>query len=160
MNRVELIGNLTKDVEVKYMQSGTALGMFTLAVRRNFRNKQTNEYDSDFIRCQIWGKSAENLANFAHKGSKIGVVGEIQTGSYQNDQGKTVYTTNVNVSAFDLLDTRQQSAAKNQSQQSKPASNPFTQGVNATKSNAKPDMPDFTSDKAVDGLNGKDGLPF
>ena len=86
MNNVVLVGRLTKDIELKYTQSGMAVAKFTLAVNRQF--KKEGQPDADFIMCTAFSKTAENLANFMRKGSQIGVVGSIQTGSYDNKDGK------------------------------------------------------------------------
>ncbi|GEN48922.1 single-stranded DNA-binding protein [Ligilactobacillus pobuzihii] len=100
MNQFAGIGRLTKDVQIRQTSSGKSVGSFTLAI--NGYNDHT-----DFIRCQIWDKRADNLAKFTHKGSQIGVTGRINTGSYQDRDGKTVYTTDVVVGQFDLLDPKQ-----------------------------------------------------
>lgn len=105
MNNVNLIGRLTKPVDLRYTQSGVAYGMFTIAVNRRFKN-QNGEREADFINCVIWKKSAENLANFTNKGSLIGVSGAIQTRNYDNQQGQRVYVTEVLVENFDLLESR------------------------------------------------------
>ncbi|MGF3113707.1 single-stranded DNA-binding protein, partial [Facklamia sp. P9177] len=101
MNTVQLIGRLTKEVDLRYTSSGTPVGSFTLAVNRSFTNQQ-GEREADFIRCVIWRKAAENLANFTRKGSRIGVEGSIQTRNYDDDQGNKVYITEVNVRNFHL----------------------------------------------------------
>lgn len=124
LNTVVLNGRLTSDVEIRYSQSGTAFGNATLAVQRNFKNKQTDEYETDFIRLQLIGKTAENFANFFHKGNFLGVQGSIQTGSYEKN-GQKVYTTDVLVDRFYFLETKAQSngsrqAAAPQSNQAKP----------------------------------------
>lgn len=106
INRAVLTGRITRDPELRYTQNGTAVVQFTLAVDRQFRN-QDGEREADFINCVIWRKSAENFANFTHKGSKIGVDGRIQTRSYENQQGNRVYVTEVIVDSFALLDSRQ-----------------------------------------------------
>lgn len=105
MNNVNLIGRLTKPVDLRYTQSGVAYGSFTIAVNRRFKN-QNGEREADFINCVIWKKSAENLANFTNKGSLIGVSGAIQTRNYDNQQGQRVYVTEVLVENFDLLESR------------------------------------------------------
>lgn len=105
MNNVNLIGRLTKPVDLRYTQSGVAYGMFTIAVNRRFKN-QNGERETDFINCVIWKKGAENLANFTQKGSLIGLDGSIQTRSYDNQQGQRVYVTEVLVNNFDLLESR------------------------------------------------------
>lgn len=105
MNSVQLVGRLTREVDLKFTQSGTAVGTFGLAVDRNFTNQQ-GERETDFINCVIWRKSAENLANFTRKGSQIGVEGRIQTRNYENQQGQRVYVTEVVVNNFHLLEPR------------------------------------------------------
>lgn len=100
MNSTNLVGRLTRDIEIRQTSNGKSVGSFTLAV--NGYNDNT-----DFIRCQVWGKRADNLAKFTHKGSQIGITGRISTGSYQDKDGKTVYTTDVVVNSFDLLDPKE-----------------------------------------------------
>ena len=100
INNVVLVGRLTKDPDLKYTASGTAVSTFTLAVNRNFTNQSGNR-EADFINCVIWRKSAETLANYAKKGT-----GRIQTRSYENQQGQRVYVTEVVVENFQLLESR------------------------------------------------------
>lgn len=105
MNSVQLIGRLTKDIQVNKTQSGLSTATFTLAVNRNFRNAN-GEYEADFILCQVWRGRAENLAQFTHKGSRIGINGRIQTRNYENQDGQRVYVTEVIVDNFYLLDPK------------------------------------------------------
>ncbi|QBO36954.1 single-stranded DNA-binding protein [Periweissella cryptocerci] len=105
INRVVLIGRLTKDVELKFTQSGTAVGSFNLAVNRQFTNN-AGEREADFISAVIWRKAAENLANFTHKGSLIGIEGRLNTRNYENQQGTRVYVTEVVVDNFSLLEPK------------------------------------------------------
>ena len=105
MNSVQLVGRLTKEVDLKFTSSGVAVGTFNLAVNRSFTNQQ-GEREADFINCVIWRKAAENLANFTRKGSQIGIEGRIQTRNYENQQGQRVYVTEVVVSNFHLLEPR------------------------------------------------------
>lgn len=105
MNTVNLIGRLTKDPELKYSQSGVAICTFTIAVNRDFTN-QNGEREADFIQCKAFKKTAENLANYQQKGSQIGVVGRIQTGSYEGQDGKRVYTTDVMVDRIEFLGSK------------------------------------------------------
>lgn len=105
INSVALNGRLTRDVDLRYTISGIAVGQFTLAVDRRFKSKSGNR-ETDFISCQIWRKSAENLANYAHKGSLIGIEGRIQTRTYDNKQGQKVYVTEVIAENFSLLDSK------------------------------------------------------
>lgn len=93
MNKVILIGRLTRDPEVNYSNGGTSVSKFSLAVDRRF--KQEGGDTADFIRCVSFGKTAEFIEKYFHKGMKIGVCGRIQTGSYTNNDGQKVYTTDV-----------------------------------------------------------------
>lgn len=105
MNTVQLVGRLTKEVDLKFTSSGTAVGSFTIAVNRSFTNQQ-GDREADFINCVIWRKAAENLASFTRKGSQIGIEGRIQTRNYENQQGQRVYVTEVVVNNFHLLEPR------------------------------------------------------
>ncbi len=105
INHVTLIGRLTKEVDLKFTSSGVAMGTFTLAVNRSFKNAN-DEYEADFILCQIWRKSAENLARFTQKGSRIGIEGRIDTSNFENKEGQRVYVTKVIVNQFHLLEPR------------------------------------------------------
>lgn len=106
INQVVLNGNLTKDIELKYSASGVAIARFTLAVGRSFKSA-SGERESDFIQCIAFKQTAEALSNYTSKGSKIGVTGRIQTGSYEGQDGKRVYTTDVMVNEFEFLDKKQ-----------------------------------------------------
>ena len=103
INRTVLTGRLTKDVDLKYTQSGQAVASFTLAVDRQFTNAQ-GEREADFIQCVIWRKAAENFQKYTHKGALVGIDGRIQTRSYDNQQGNRVYVTEVVVDNFSLLE--------------------------------------------------------
>lgn len=119
MNTVQLVGRLTRDIELKFTASGTATGSFNLAVNRNFTNQQ-GEREADFINCVIWRKAAENLANWTRKGSLIAIDGRLQTRSYDNKHGQKVYVTEVVVNNFDLLESKETTnnrAAQQYSQQ-------------------------------------------
>ena len=109
INNVVLIGRLTRDVELRYTPSNAAVATFNLAVNRNFKN-QDGEREADFINCVIWRQQAENLANWAKKGTLIGITGRIQTRNYDNQQGQRVYVTEVVADNFQLLESRNKSA--------------------------------------------------
>lgn len=104
INNVVLTGRLTKELDLRYTSNGTAVATGTLAVNRSFKNAD-GEYEADYPRIQVWRKAAENLANFTQKGSLIGIEGRIQTGSYEKD-GQRVYTTEIVVDKFTLLESR------------------------------------------------------
>src|SRR5690554_4580061 len=105
LNRTILVGRLTRDPELRYTPNGVAVANFTVAANRPFRNQQ-GEQEADFINCVTWRKSAENLANFMRKGSLIGVDGRIQTRSYENQDGRMVYVTEVLAENIQFLEPR------------------------------------------------------
>lgn len=93
MNKVLLVGNLVKDVEVRYTTSDSAVARFTIAINRETKNKDGN-YDADYINCVSFGERAKAVSEYLKKGTKVSVEGRIQTGSYEKD-GKKVYTTDI-----------------------------------------------------------------
>ena len=96
MNKVVLLGRLTRDPEVRYSQGDntSAIARFSVAVNRKFKNTDGN-YDADFINCVSFGKVSEFIEKYFHKGDMIALTGRIQTGSYTNKDGVKVYTTDV-----------------------------------------------------------------
>lgn len=104
-NVVVLVGRLTKDPELRYTSNGAASLNFTLAIDRNFKNKQ-GERETDFITCQMWRKTAETFANYARKGTQVSVDGSIQTRNYENKQGQKVYVTEAVINNFTLLGSK------------------------------------------------------
>lgn len=105
MNRVVLVGRLTKDPELRYTPAGAAVATFTLAVNRPFKNAQ-GEQEADFINCVVWRKPAENVANFLKKGSMAGVDGRVQTRNYEDNDGKRVFVTEVVAESVQFLEPR------------------------------------------------------
>lgn len=106
INNTTLVGRLTKNPELKYTGSGIAVVSFSLAVERNYTNAQ-GERETDFIMCQAWRGTAETLSSFAVKGSLIGITGSIQTRNYQNNEGQTIYITEVVVNNFQMLEPKE-----------------------------------------------------
>ncbi len=101
MNNVVLIGRLTKDPELRYIpESQNAVATFTMAVDRPF----SKEKQADFIRITVFGKPAENCERFLVKGRMVGIQGRLQTGSYKNKEGATVYTTDVVADRVEFLE--------------------------------------------------------
>ena len=105
MNHVILIGRLTRDPEVKFTKDSLAVARFSLAVDRPA--KAGKEREADFPGIVVFGKQAETCQAYIHKGSRVGVSGRIQTGSYQDKDGKTHYTTNVVADRVEFLDGRE-----------------------------------------------------
>jgi single-strand DNA-binding protein len=117
INRVVLVGRLTKDVEVRKTQSGLSMARFTVACDRRFSRAQDqggNNATADFISCVAFRQTADFLGNYARKGAMVGVEGRIQTGSYDRD-GQRVYTTDVVCDNVQLLESKSQSQARAQS---------------------------------------------
>lgn len=117
MNSVNLIGRLTKDVDLRTTKSGTSVAGFILAVDKGLSKQKREEADqagkptADFISCQAWGMTADLLSQYCGKGSKIALEGRIQTGSYQDKEtGKTVYTTDVVANRVEFLDSKSTSS--------------------------------------------------
>lgn len=110
MNKVMLMGRLTRDPEVRYggAENSTAVARYTLAVDRRFarRDGGDNQQSADFIGCVAFGKSAEFAEKYLHQGTKIVVTGRIQTGSYTNRDGQKVYTTDVVVEDQEFAESK------------------------------------------------------
>lgn len=106
MNQVNLIGRLTKDPDLRYTPNGVAVCTFTLAVNRPWTNEQ-GERDADFIQHVVFNKTAENVANFVKKGHMVGVEGRLQVRTYENDEGKTVWVTEVVVNQIHFLEKKE-----------------------------------------------------
>jgi single-strand DNA-binding protein len=105
INRIILVGRLTKDPELRFTANGVAVATFTLAVNRPFSNQQ-GDREADFINVVIWRKQAENVANFLKKGSLAGVDGRLQTRSYDNNEGRRVYVTEVVAESVQFLEPK------------------------------------------------------
>ncbi|QNG60374.1 single-stranded DNA-binding protein [Bacillus sp. PAMC26568] len=120
MNRVVLVGRLTKDPELRYTPQGTAVATFTLAVNRSFTN-QAGEREADFINCVVWRKPAENVANYLKKGSLAGVDGKLQSRSYEDQSGKRVYVTEVIVESVQFLEPKSNNSGQSNNQDNNPS---------------------------------------
>ncbi|MTH54147.1 single-stranded DNA-binding protein [Bacillus mangrovi] len=105
INRVVLVGRLTKDPELRYTPSGQAVATFTIAVNRTFTNQQ-GEREADFLNCVVWRRQAENVANFLNKGSLAGVEGRLQSRSYEDQSGRRVYVTEVVADSVQFLEPK------------------------------------------------------
>jgi len=116
MNKVILMGRLTRDPEIRYSQGENqiAFAKFTLAVDRNRRSSRSNEENTaDFISCAAFGKTAEFMEKYIRKGTKIAMTGRIQTGSYTNKDGVKVYTTDVVVDEVEFAESKNSSNGSN-----------------------------------------------
>ena len=107
LNRVTLVGRLTKDAELRRTSNGKAVASFTLAVNRNFKTGDGQE--ADFISIVAWGKVAENTANYCSKGSLVSIDGRLQTRNYENNQGQKVFVTEVVADSVQFIETKRNS---------------------------------------------------
>jgi single-strand DNA-binding protein len=129
MNKIIVTGNAVKDIELKYSQSGTAIGNGKIAVRRNRKN-QNGEYETDFFNFVCIGKGSEVMANYIKKGDKFGISGSLQTRIWEKDNGDKQYFTEILVEDFDL-------PSKSSNQSNSQPSDPF-KGQQEISSNELP----------------------
>lgn len=140
MNKVVLMGRLTKSPEIHYAQgSGTTVARYTLAVNRPYRNNG-EEQQADFIRCVCFDKTAEFAEKYLHKGIKIAITGHIQTGSFINRDGQTVYTTDVVVESHEFCESKSKSCNNGSGNYSQPDYDP-------TNANGFMNVPDGIDDE-------------
>lgn len=122
MNSVELIGRLTKDPEVRYT-SGSQMAVATLTVAIDRPSDKNGQKQTDFPRVIVFGKQAENCEKYLKKGRMIAVQGRIQTGSYKNKDGDTVYTTDVAANRIEFIDWGDSKSDKDKQEQNKSENN-------------------------------------
>lgn len=146
MNNVALVGRLTADVELRTTAGCKTFAMFTVAVNRPFKNKETNEYDADFIRCKAFGVIAEFVTKYFGKGKPIGIAGWIQTGKYTDKNGNQVFSTDVMVEKAEFVGNKDDGGNNERSgNAAKPTKN---------TSNHKPEL------EYEDALDTDDDYPF
>ena len=159
INRVVLVGRLTRDVEVRKTASGLSVATFTVACDRRMARGQdgNNQQSADFISCVAWRQAADFLGSYAHKGALVGVEGRIQTRNYDRD-GQKVYITEVVCDTANLLESKSQSQsrAQNSGYQDNSYQQPYSQPKPSTND-------DFVSDDFGAGIGmdiSSDDLPF
>lgn len=159
INRVVLVGRLTRDVEVRKTASGLSVATFTVACDRRMARGQdgNNQQSADFISCVAWRQAADFLGSYAHKGALVGVEGRIQTRNYDRD-GQKVYITEVVCDTVNLLESKSQSQnrAQNSGYQDNSYQQPYSQPKPSTND-------DFVSDDFGAGIGmdiSSDDLPF
>jgi len=156
INNVVLVGRITRDPELRYTpQQNQAVATFSLAVNRQFKNAN-GEREADFINCVIWRQQAENLANWAKKGSLIGLTGRIQTRNYENQQGQRVYITEVVADNFQMLESKNSNSSQNT--QGGGVSNSQTNNYTRNQQNRNNDESDPFGNSSIDISD--DDLPF
>lgn len=102
LNNVSIVGRLTKDAELRYTPNGKPVANLTIAVARDYKD-DNNERPADFINVVVWGPQAENVANYTGKGYLVSIVGRIESRSYENNEGFTVYVTEVNANTIHFI---------------------------------------------------------
>lgn len=153
MNKVFLIGRLTRDPELRYTSSNLPVATFSLAVNRNFTS-QSGEREADFINIVVWRKQAENVKNYLTQGSQVAIDGRIQTRTYDGEDGKKRYITEVVADNVQFLDTK---SARENMNISTPDVTPSDFSDNMPTTNVKNDpFSDFGSSIEIND----DELPF
>ncbi len=145
MNKVFLIGRLTRDPELRYTGNNTAVASFSIAVNRNFSNQQ-GEREADFINIVVWRKQAENVKNYLQQGSQVAIDGRIQTRSYDDNNGQKRYVTEVVADNVEFLGSKNSSTNSNNMN-------------NSSKNSEGPTPYDFGDDKDPKGTD-VDSNPF
>lgn len=160
INRVVLVGRLTKDPDLRYTPNGVAVANFTLAVNRTFTN-QNGEREADFINIVVWRRQAENAANYLKKGSLAGVDGRLQSRSFENNQGQRVFVTEVVADSVQFLEPKNAQGGMREAN-----NGPQRQNQNAPMPNDRKDQDFTTFDDDPFASDGKpidisdDDLPF
>lgn len=158
MNKVFLIGRLTRDPELRYTGNNTAVASFSIAVNRNFTN-QSGEREADFINIVVWRKQAENVKNYLTQGSQVAIDGRIQTRSYDDQDGKKRYVTEVVADNVEFLGSKgSNSQGNNNSSSSSSEPTPYDFGGSEQTTTAVDSNPfaDFGSSIEI----SDDELPF
>ena len=156
INRVVLVGRLTRDVELKKTPNGASVVSFTIACNR--RSKQEGQPDADFINCVAWNRTADLMSQYLNKGAQIGVEGRIQTRSYDDKDGKRVYVTEVVAESVQFLESRNANASQPQQNYGS-----YAQPTMSQSSGYTPDekTSSFENEFAGDTLDiASDDLPF
>lgn len=152
INRVVLVGRLTKDPVLRKTTNGASVVSFTVACNRLF--KQEGQPEADFINTVVWNKTADSVAKYTHKGSLVGVEGRIQTRSYDDRDGKRVYVTEVVADNVRFLDNRNAGGTEHAYVPGQESTQSITTTSNSTPSVSS----EFTSTAALDISD--DDLPF
>ena len=153
INRVVLVGRLTKDPVLRKTANGASVVSFTVACTRRF--KQEGQPDADFINTVAWNKTADIVSQYTHKGSLVGVEGRIQTRSYDDKDGKRVYVTEVVADSVQFLESKSAAASNAYVPDYDQGSN---QGYQSDNSSSQSYSNDFTSSSTLDIAS--DDLPF
>lgn len=157
INRTVLVGRLVADPELRYTPAGIPVCKFRLAVNRIFKNE--GEQQADFINCIAWRKQAENLANYMRKGSLVGIDGRIQTGSYEDQDGKKVFYTEVVAESIQFLESKNAQNGSNSATNYQGNTNYQSSNQNGYSGQNQPNNDPFSSYNEPVNVNSDD-LPF
>ena len=155
MNKVFLIGRLTRDPELRYTSSNLPVATFSLAVNRNFTN-QSGEREADFINIVVWRKQAENVKNYLTQGSQVAIDGRLRTRTYDGEDGKKRYITEVIADNVQFLDTKSSRDLSYDSSSSSVTPSSFSQDMNPTTEVKNDPFADFGASIEIND----DELPF
>ena len=162
MNKVFLIGRLTRDPELRYTGNNTAVATFSIAVNRNFSNQQ-GEREADFINIVVWRKQAENVKNYLSQGSQVAIDGRIQTRSYDDNNGQKRYVTEVVADNVEFLGSKNQQSTgasmNNSSSNNNAGPTPYDFGANTEPKGTDVDNNPF-ADFGANIEISDDELPF
>lgn len=161
MNKVILMGRLTRDVEMRQTPSGASVARFSIAVNRRFKNSEGN-YDADFINCVAWRQTGEFISRYFQKGSMISVVGSIQSRSWDGQDGKRQYATEVVVDEAYFTGSRAESGTSGgRSAGGYQNQNSYQNtGAPTPSAGAEPNFDDFDTSGFSDFDGSEDDLPF
>ncbi|SDJ68438.1 single-stranded DNA-binding protein [Alkalibacterium thalassium] len=157
INNVVLVGRLTRDADLRYTRSGSAVASFTVAVERPFTNAQ-GERETDFVSCVVWKKPAENLANFTRKGSMVAVAGRIQTRNYTGNDGKKVFVTEVVAENIQYLDSKKTNESRSDSSEGNHSQSNQNSSQGKNNGYQRQDEDPFEKNDSIDISD--DDLPF
>jgi single-strand DNA-binding protein len=157
MNRVVLVGRLTKDPDLRYTPNGVPVATFTLAVNRPFK-KDNGEQEADFINVVVWRKPAENAANYLKKGSLAGVDGRIQTRNYEGQDGKRIYVTEVLAESVQFLEPKSRNENLNNHSNTNTRQNQNNSNTSQNNGYTRVDEDPFAGQRQID--ISSDDLPF
>lgn len=157
INRIILVGRLVADPELRYTPAGIPVCKFRLAVNRIFKNE--GEQQADFINCIAWRKQAENIANYMKKGNLVGIDGRIETGSFEGQDGKRVYTFEVVAESIQFLEPKNTSNSTQNQFSSQGNTNYQSSNQNAYSGQNQPNNDPFSSYNEPVNVNSDD-LPF
>ena len=146
MNRVDLVGRLTRDPELRHTTSGRAVCQINLAINRTFTN-QNGEREADFINVVVWDKQAENVSKYVTKGRLVSVEWRLQSRSYDDKDGKKVYVTEVVANNVQFLSTGNSNGSNNGGSYSAPEATPFDFGTAPTPAPTTPSVQTVSVEK-------------